>query len=196
MIAKLLTKLAQALRTAGALPLPKLGFRPELETLEDRTLLSTFEWIGGADQPFWTKPTNWLVDGNTNKDTKFLPRNGDDVIFNNKGANALLSVVDPDILGQVNSLKILDWQKADGKGGSKSGTLRLDRSLTIVGKGAQSEMDTGTIAHGVSDLTFGQGTQFVWHGGKLKGGGDTVVKAGAVLDIQKKTGHRRKFWPQ
>ena len=61
------------------------AFRPRIETLESRVMLSAVQWIGGGHDNLWTDPANWVVAG-TSPAIHRVPTSADDVTINLSGS--------------------------------------------------------------------------------------------------------------
>ena len=109
--------------------------RIALESLEDRTLLSTFTWTGAdaGTNPGWSDAGNWLKDGNT---TATAPGVSDDVVFDSGTKSSQL-----DTAFTVQSVTI---------DSGYTGTLDLNADLTVGG----SFTNKGTFDAGTSTVTF------------------------------------------
>src|SRR5216684_713960 len=61
-------------RTRGKIP--RLSYRPQIETLEERALLSGDTWYGLGGNGNWSNPANW---------NNGVPNPGDDLAFSPSG---------------------------------------------------------------------------------------------------------------
>jgi len=135
-----------------------LGFRPQIEILENRTLLSVTKWTGLGADTNWSTPRNW---------SNGVPAASDMAVFDNTAGAHLQATVDAAFAGAIDSLD-LSW----------NGTLTVASPLMVAN---DTTFDNGTLT-GNSDLTV-DGT-LTWSGGaKMTGFGSTTVAAGGVLYI-------------
>src|SRR5947209_11405171 len=78
------SKAASGRGTRKSFAARKYTFTPALESLEERTLLTTRSWTGLGGDNLWSDASNW---------TNGAPQNGDNLIFNNTAGVARLTNV-------------------------------------------------------------------------------------------------------
>ena len=129
---------------------------PGVELLEQRTLLSTINWINPSSGD-WENPANW--------DLHRLPTSADDVVINMSGVTVTHSTLND----AINSLSSQDALVLSGGMLSIASTSSIDNNLTISG---------GTLT-GAGDLTVTGLT--TWTGGTMSGTGTTLASGGLTM---------------
>ena len=142
--------------------LPSRSFRPLPIRLEERTLLSTVNWIqpGGGD---WDTPSNWS--------TGALPGPSDHAVIDVPGITVTHSSSMSD---SVNSLTI---SSSDSTLDMSSGSLALATTSSIAGSLTLSGATLSTAA----DLTVSGSMS--WTGGTIAGFGSLDIANGATLQV-------------
>jgi hypothetical protein len=136
------------------------GFRPEVERLEDWTLLSTVAWTNpsGGD---WDSPCNWSNGA--------MPTASDDVVINMSGITVTHSGSAADA---VNSLTI---SASDATLDLSNGSLAMSATSSIAGN---LTMSGGTLST-ASTLTVTGAMS--WTGGTISGGGTLAAQGGIAI---------------
>jgi hypothetical protein len=122
------------------------NFKPWLQVLEDRTLLSTVNWIGGSGN--WNDPTHWL-DAMTM--LNHVPTASDDAVIGLAGVTVThgplltdsvrsVAVSDPSSL-----LAVVNGSLSTTSGVTVNGTLSLGSGGTLTFQGTQQLGGTGTV---------------------------------------------------
>ncbi len=132
-------------------------FRPQVESLEDRWVLTTVHWINPAGG-FWSDPAGW--------NTGAVPGPGDDVVLDTPGDVSVIHAAGDDA---VNSITGTDTLVLSGGSLTLAAASDFDGSLDLVG---------GTLAAGPMLTVNGP---LLWTAGTMTGAGITVANGG--LDI-------------
>src|SRR5262249_38797902 len=102
-------------------------FRPWMERLEDRTLLTAVNWTGLAGDSNWNTAANWS--------TNAVPGSADDVTINLAGANVIHSAA---VIDSIHSLSLSNPLTIT------AGTIQI--STTVSGSGLLT-VGNGTLAN-------------------------------------------------
>jgi hypothetical protein len=156
-------------------------FKPRVEELEDRLLLTTWKWWTDAKgDHLWSTKGNWMsADAAGNPGDDLPPRPGEDVVFTSQpgGANlvSIMDLTNGTVEGKIiNSLTIVDWD----------GTLTLQGPLTV----NNLCMSSGTVTPDASNANTARlrinGTLpgDRWSGGTLKCGVDLLPGGKLTID--------------
>jgi hypothetical protein len=144
-----------------------------IEFLEDRRMLATVNWIGGATG-FWDIAQNWS--------TGTVPTAVDDVYFNTSGATVTIQSGDVEAVHSLydetlgNTLAITGGSLNITEG-SQVGYLNLSGGTLTVYAGASLYLAGGVWTGGTVNGSFGGGTQTV----TLASGALTIGAAGATF---------------
>jgi hypothetical protein len=137
------------------------GAKPRLEVLEDRTVLSTVNWVGGSGD--WSNASNWL-DAVTQ--AHHVPTPTDDAVINMAGDITVTHSAGSD---RVHSLVSQNAFVMSG------GSLDLNADSALEG----AFTFTNGILSGRGNLTVD--SPFTWTGGTMSGLGHTVVTGTLAL---------------
>jgi hypothetical protein len=132
----------------------KPAFKPDLEVLEGRTLMSS-TWIGNAstgNRNLWSNAANWSPVG--------VPGPGDLVIFDNNAQNSTSIVDIPRTIGTLN----ITW----------GGTINVNNTLTV---SSGLNLAGGTFG-GNGVMTINGSSS--WTGGSLNGGSRGLTNMGTL----------------
>jgi hypothetical protein len=143
----------------------KAGSKLWLEVLEERTLPSTVNWIGGSGD--WDTPANWL---DTSTNTNHVPGATDDAVINTSG----ISVTHASGADSVNSVASTDAIVISG--GSLS--VAADSALTNAAVPDVLILSGGTLTESGNLAVNGH---FTWSSGTLSGGGTLTAQGGMLL---------------
>jgi hypothetical protein len=145
----------------------KWSFRPRLEALEDRTLLSVVNWIAGSGD--WATPGNWQ-DSTTL--TNHVPGAADDAVINAAGITVTHSS------GNFDAINSLTMGNNRGENlAISAGTLSLASTSSL--NNNTLTLSGGTLT-GAGNLSVSG--LFTWTGGTLSGSGRLDANGGMVLD--------------
>jgi hypothetical protein len=133
-----------------------LSFRPQVEALEDRCLLSTFDWVGAGANSNWNNPANWEIGKATNNNT--TPGVGDTARFSNsfnpKNPNAVVNAGTGGV--EIARLSV---------GTDYKGTITLDQRLMV---DSRFRVNGGTF-DGPANLVLGNNIKSLAANGTIRG---------------------------
>jgi RHS repeat-associated protein len=152
------------------------GYRPRIEALEDRTLLSTVTWLGGHGLD-WDTGANWS--------TGQVPTASDDVRITQTGITITHNTLVNDHVNSLISSAAINLSSGSLELATAGVTSEIDATLTLVG---------GGLLLGAGNLNIGSPTnptltgQLTWSGGTMSGSGTTTIAAGSSASFSDATG--------